>query len=200
MSFSNICCNVALAFWLCPSQAAWGPSRGPRRAPFPEGAACVFGWVSPGPPRCPFSIPCWSPFSCRKSKERFDICKYNILSDSVLNVVYGLSGKVGAPSRGGPNERFLSASTEPAEGCRRQIFGGREHDLAAWRWFLKKVSAGWWKPRVILGLWSGQGHLSSCIICIFSRVSIISWLLMLYALNGRKVTVWILIRYEKVKI
>ena len=60
-----------------------------------------------------------------------DICKYNILSDSVLNVTYGLSGKVGAPSRGGPNERFLSASTEPAEGCRRQIFGGREHDLAA---------------------------------------------------------------------
>lgn len=26
---------------------------------------------------------------------------------------------------------FLSASVEPAEGCRRQIFGGREHDLAA---------------------------------------------------------------------
>gem|GEM_PF-6474232 len=35
-----------------------------------------------------------------------DICKYNILSDSVLTVIYGLSGKVGAPSRGGPNERF----------------------------------------------------------------------------------------------
>ena len=31
-------------------------------------------------------------------------------------------------------------------------------------------------------------------------VSIISRLSMLYALNGRKVTVWILIRYEKVKI
>ena len=31
-------------------------------------------------------------------------------------------------------------------------------------------------------------------------VSIISWLSMLYALNGRKVTVWILIRYEKRKI
>ena len=31
-------------------------------------------------------------------------------------------------------------------------------------------------------------------------VSIISWLSVLYALNGRKVTVWILIRYEKVKI
>ena len=29
-------------------------------------------------------------------------------------------------------------------------------------------------------------------------VSIISWLSMLYALNGRKVTVWILFRYEKV--
>ena len=29
-------------------------------------------------------------------------------------------------------------------------------------------------------------------------VSIISWLSVLYALNGRKVTVWILIRYEKV--
>lgn len=28
-------------------------------------------------------------------------------------------------------KRFLSASTEPAEGSRRQIFGGREHDLAA---------------------------------------------------------------------
>ena len=31
-------------------------------------------------------------------------------------------------------------------------------------------------------------------------VSIISWLSVLYALNGRKVTVRILIRYEKVKI
>ena len=31
-------------------------------------------------------------------------------------------------------------------------------------------------------------------------VSIISWLSVLYALNGRKVTVWILIRYEKVNI
>ena len=31
-------------------------------------------------------------------------------------------------------------------------------------------------------------------------VSIISWLSMLYALNGRKVTEWILIRYEKVNI
>ena len=32
------------------------------------------------------------------------------------------------------------------------------------------------------------------------NVSIISWLSVLYALNGRKVTVWILIRYEKVNI
>ena len=32
------------------------------------------------------------------------------------------------------------------------------------------------------------------------RVSIISWLSVLYALNGRKVTVWILFRYEKVII
>ena len=31
-------------------------------------------------------------------------------------------------------------------------------------------------------------------------VSIISWLSVLYALNDRKVTVWILFRYEKVKI
>ena len=31
-------------------------------------------------------------------------------------------------------------------------------------------------------------------------VSIISWLSVLYTLNGRKVTVWILIRYEKVNI
>ncbi len=70
-------------------------------------------------------------FHAAKVRKRFDICKYNILSDSVLNVVSGLSGRVGAPSRGEPNERFLSASAEPAEGCRRQIFGGREHDLAA---------------------------------------------------------------------
>ena len=35
---------------------------------------------------------------------------------------------------------------------------------------------------------------------ILVLVSIISWLSMLYALNGRKVTVWILIRYEKVNI
>ena len=32
------------------------------------------------------------------------------------------------------------------------------------------------------------------------RVSIIGWLSVLYALNGRKVTVWILFRYEKVII
>ena len=31
-------------------------------------------------------------------------------------------------------------------------------------------------------------------------VSIINWLSVLYALNGKKMTVWILIRYEKVKI
>ena len=48
-----------------------------------------------------------------------------MLNSRVLNVVYELSGRVSAPSRGGPNERFLSASAEPAEGCRRQIFGGR---------------------------------------------------------------------------
>ena len=30
------------------------------------------------------------------------------------------------------------------------------------------------------------------------RVSIISWLSVLYALNGRKVAMWILFRYEKV--
>lgn len=39
-----------------------------------------------------------------------------MLNSRVLNVVYELSGRVGAPSRGGPNERFLSASAEPAEG------------------------------------------------------------------------------------
>ena len=39
-----------------------------------------------------------------------------------------------------------------------------------------------------------------CIVRFLLRVSIISWLSVLYALNGRKVTVWILIRYEKVKI
>ena len=72
-------------------------------------------------------------FHAAKVRKRFDICEYNILSNSVLNVVYGLYGRVGAPLRGGPNKRFLSASVEPAEGCRRQIFGGREHDLAAWR-------------------------------------------------------------------
>ena len=32
------------------------------------------------------------------------------------------------------------------------------------------------------------------------KVSIISWLSVLYALNGRKVAMWILFRYEKVKI
>ena len=32
------------------------------------------------------------------------------------------------------------------------------------------------------------------------RVSIISWLSVLYVLNGRKVTVWILYRYEMAKI
>ena len=32
------------------------------------------------------------------------------------------------------------------------------------------------------------------------HASIISWLSVLYALNGRKETVWILFRYEKVKI
>ena len=36
--------------------------------------------------------------------------------------------------------------------------------------------------------------------CDIKRVSIICWLSVLYALNGRKVTVRILIRYEKVNI
>ena len=35
---------------------------------------------------------------------------------------------------------------------------------------------------------------------ITASVSIISWLSVLYALNGRKVTVWILFRYERVVI
>lgn len=70
-------------------------------------------------------------FYAAKVRKGFDICKCNILSNGVLNVVSDLSGRVGTPSRGGPNERFLSASAEPAEGCGRQIFGGREHDLAA---------------------------------------------------------------------
>ena len=35
---------------------------------------------------------------------------------------------------------------------------------------------------------------------ITASVSIISWLSVLYALNGRKVTVWILFRYERVII
>ena len=33
-----------------------------------------------------------------------------------------------------------------------------------------------------------------------NRVSIISWLSVLYAINGRKVTMWILCRYEKCEI
>ena len=70
-------------------------------------------------------------FHAAKVRKRFDIYKYNILSDSVLNMVSGLSGRVGAPSRGGTNERFLSAPEGPTEGCGRLVFGGREHDLAA---------------------------------------------------------------------
>ena len=45
-------------------------------------------------------------FHAAKVRKGFDIYKYNILSNSALNVIYGLSGRVGAPSRGGPNERF----------------------------------------------------------------------------------------------
>ena len=42
-----------------------------------------------------------------------DICKNNILSDSALKVIYGLSGRVGAPERGGPNERFRAHLQNP---------------------------------------------------------------------------------------
>ena len=44
------------------------------------------------------------------------------------------------------------------------------------------------------GVGNGDGGQTVAVI-----VSIISWLSILYALNGRKVTVWILFRYEKVK-
>lgn len=53
--------------------------------------------------------------------------KFKNLATKIF-IAYGIVMSI---SRGGPNGRFLSASAEPTEGCRRLIFGGREHDLAA---------------------------------------------------------------------
>ena len=65
-------------------------------------------------------------------------------------------------------------------------------------------------PVLIVPLWNWNGtcsacrSTSSCFNCTFMELKsrdecIISWLSVLYALNGRKVPVWILIRYEKVR-
>ena len=53
--------------------------------------------------------------------------KFKNLATKIF-IAYGIVMSI---SRGGPNGRFLSASAEPTGGCRRLIFGGREHDLAA---------------------------------------------------------------------
>ena len=42
--------------------------------------------------------------------------------------------------------------------------------------------------------------IATCLLLFSILVSIISWLSILYALNGRKVIMWILFRYEKVII
>ena len=41
--------------------------------------------------------------------------------------------------------------------------------------------------------------IATCLLLFSILVSIISWLSILYALNGRKVAMWILFRYEKAK-
>ena len=57
-----------------------------------------------------------------KVRKGFDMRKFNKLSINVLRAILGLLGGTGAPSLGGPDERFSSASARPAEGHKRLVF------------------------------------------------------------------------------
>ena len=61
-------------------------------------------------------------FHAAKVRKRFDVCKSNKLSASALKVASMISGRAGTPSRGGPNESFLSASVESAGGAQTAGF------------------------------------------------------------------------------
>ena len=73
----------------------------------------------------------------------------------------GFPVKAGALSCGGPDGRFWSASARLTKGGRRLIFSDPKRDFAEMGTTFEKVTVRWRMPRVILGLWSGQGHLSS---------------------------------------
>ena len=101
-------------------------------------------------------------FHTTKARKRFDICKFNKLSVRLLNAVLGLSGEAGTLSCGGLDGRFWSASARLTKGGRRLIFSDPKRDFAEMETAFEKVTVRWRMPCVILGLWSGQGHLSSC--------------------------------------
>ena len=86
---------------------------------------------------------------------------YNKLSIRLLNAVSGLSDEAGTLSCGGPDRRFWGASVRRAKGDRRLIFSDPKRDFAEMGTAFEKVTVRWRMSRVILGLWSGQGHLSS---------------------------------------
>lgn len=100
-------------------------------------------------------------FQTTKVRERFDIRKFNKLSVGLLNAIPGLSGEAGTLSCGGSDGRFWSASARLTKGGRRLIFSDPKRDFAEMGTAFEKVTVRWRMPRVILGLWSGQGHLSS---------------------------------------
>lgn len=100
-------------------------------------------------------------FHTTKVRKRFDICKFNKLNVRLLSAIPGLSGEAGTLSCGGPDGRFWSASARLTKGGRRLIFSGPKRDSAEMGTAFEKVTVRWRTPRVILGLWSGQGHLSS---------------------------------------
>lgn len=89
------------------------------------------------------------------------MCKFNKLSIRLLDAIHRLSGEAGTLSCGGQDGRIWNASARLTKGCRRLIFSDPKRDFAEMGAAFEKATVRWRMPRVILGLWSGQGHLSS---------------------------------------
>ena len=66
-----------------------------------------------------------------KVGKRFDMCKFNTLCINELKAVYKPSGEGGAALYGGPDEKFLRASTGPQNARNRLIFNCLKTRLAA---------------------------------------------------------------------
>lgn len=105
-------------------------------------------------------------FHTTKVRKRFGMRKFNELSVKLLNAIFGLSGEVDALSCGGSDGRFWSAFARLAKGGKRLIFSDPKRNFAEMVTAFERVTVRWRMPRVILGLWSGQGHLSSYLILI----------------------------------